>query len=92
MKLKPQELSHLPHVQNCVNCVFIETYEEFDATEIIWLTKTIMEFGKKLKINKQHGRQAPAKFLPNYKRFDQLLQTVNNEPTVLNLGLKVFYK
>ena len=35
--------------------------------------------------NKQDGRLAPAYFSPNYKYFDQILQTVKNETTVLNL-------
>ena len=34
---------------------------------------------------KQDVRLAPAYFLPNYKYFDQLLQTVKNKTTVLNL-------
>ena len=32
-----------------------------------------------MKINKQDGRIAPAYFSPNYKYFDQLLQTVKNK-------------
>ena len=36
----------------------------------------------------QDGWLAPACFSPNYKYFDQLLQTVKNETTVLNLNLK----
>ena len=39
---------------------------------------------------KQDGRLAPAYFSPNYKYFDQLLQTVKNETTVLNLIFKGF--
>ena len=38
----------------------------------------------------QDGRLAPAYFSPNYKYFDQLLQTVKNKTTVLNLVFKVF--
>ena len=38
----------------------------------------------------QDGRLAPAYFLPNYKYFDQLLQTVKNKTTVLNLVFKEF--
>ena len=37
------------------------------------------------KISKQDGRLAPAYFSPNYKYFDQLLQTVINTTTVLIL-------
>ena len=39
---------------------------------------------------KQDGRLAPAYFSPNYKYFDQLLQTVKNKTTVLNLVFRVF--
>ena len=39
---------------------------------------------------KQDGRLAPAYFPPSYKYFDQLLQTVENETTVLNLVFKGF--
>ena len=38
----------------------------------------------------QDSRLAPAYFSPNYKYFDQLLQTVKNETTVLNLVFKGF--
>ena len=38
----------------------------------------------------QDGRLAPALFSPNYKYFDQLLQTVRNKITVLNLIFKEF--
>ena len=38
----------------------------------------------------QDGRLAPAYFSPNYKYFDQLLQTVKNKTTVLNLVSKEF--
>ena len=41
-------------------------------------------------IIKQDGRLAPAYFSPNYNYFDQLLQTVKIETTVLNLVLKCF--
>ena len=41
-------------------------------------------------INKQDRRLAPAYFLPNYKYFDQLLQTVKNKTTVLMLVFKEF--
>ena len=37
---------------------------------------------------KQDGRLAPAYFSPNYKYFDQLLQTVKNKTTVLILVFK----
>ena len=40
----------------------------------------------------QNGRLAPAYFSPNYKYFDQLLQTIKNKTTVLILAFKVFYK
>ena len=43
-----------------------------------------------LKVLKQDGRQAPANFSPNYKDFDQILQTVKNKTTVLNLVSKEF--
>ena len=39
---------------------------------------------------KQDGRLAPAYFSPNYKDFDQLLQTVKNKTTVLILVFKEF--
>ena len=39
-------------------------------------------------ILKQGGRLAPAYFSPNYKNFDQLLQTVKNKTKVLNLVFK----
>ena len=39
---------------------------------------------------KQDGRLALANFSPNYKYFDQLLQTVKNKTTVLNLVFKEF--
>ena len=38
----------------------------------------------------QDGRLALAYFLPNYKCFDQILQAVKNETTVLNLVFKGF--
>ena len=38
----------------------------------------------------QDGRLAPAYFSPNYKYFDQLLQTVKNKTTVLILVFKEF--
>ena len=38
----------------------------------------------------QDGWLAPAYFSPNYKYFDQLLQTVKNKTTVLNLVFKEF--
>ena len=40
--------------------------------------------------SEQDGRLAPEYFSPNYKYFDQLLQTVRNKITVLNLVLKEF--
>ena len=46
-------------------------------------------FGKILlfltKESEQDGRLAPAYFSPNFKYFDQLLQTVKNKTLVLNL-------
>ena len=39
---------------------------------------------------KQDGRLAQACFSPNYKKFDQLLQTVKKETTVFNLVFKGF--
>ena len=39
---------------------------------------------------KQDGRLAPTYFSPNYKYFDQLLQTVRNKTTVLILVFKEF--
>ena len=39
---------------------------------------------------RQDGRLAPAYFSPNYKYFDQLLQTVKNKTTVLILVFKEF--
>ena len=39
---------------------------------------------------KQDGRLAPAYFSPNYKYFDQLLQTVKNKITVLILVFEEF--
>ena len=42
-------------------------------------------------IYKQDGRLAPSLFSPNYKYFDQLLQTVKKETTVLNLVFKSFF-
>ena len=41
-------------------------------------------------ILEQDGRLAPAYFSPNYKYFDQLLQTVKNKTTVLILVFKEF--
>ena len=46
-----------------------------------------------LKLNvylKDDGRLAPVYFSPNYKYFDQLLQTVKNKTTVLILVFKEF--
>ena len=43
-----------------------------------------------LQNGKQDGRLAPAYFSPNYKYFDQFLQTVKNKTTVLMLVFKVF--
>ena len=40
--------------------------------------------------NQQDCRLAPAYLSPNYKYFDQLLQTVKNKTTVLNLVFKEF--
>ena len=42
------------------------------------------------KETKQDGRLAPAYFSPNYKNFDQFLQTVKNKTTVLILVFKEF--
>ena len=39
---------------------------------------------------KQDGRLAPAYFSPNYKYFDQLLQTIKNQTTVLILVFNEF--
>ena len=39
----------------------------------------------------QDSRLARAYFSPNYKYFDQLVQTVKNETTVLNLVFKGFF-
>ena len=39
---------------------------------------------------KQEGRLAPAYFSPHYNHFYQLLRTVKNETTVLNLVFKGF--
>ena len=44
----------------------------------------------KLRNDKQDGRLAPAYFSPNYKYFDQFLQTVKNKTTVLILVFKEF--
>ena len=41
-------------------------------------------------MKKQDDRLAPTCFLPNYKFFDQLLQTAKNKTTVLNLLFKVY--
>ena len=41
---------------------------------------------------KKNGWLVPVKFSPNYKQFDQLLQTVKNKTTILNLVLKSLYK
>ena len=43
-----------------------------------------------LKNSQQDGRLAPAYFLPNYKCFGILLQTVKNKTTVLNLVFREF--
>ena len=44
-----------------------------------------------IKLNiEQDGRLAPAYFSPNYKYFDQFLQTVKNKTTVLILVFRVF--
>ena len=40
----------------------------------------------------QGGRLAPTFFSPNYKCFDQFLQTFENKTTVLNLGFKEFLR
>ena len=40
--------------------------------------------------NKQDGRLAPAYFSPEYKNFDQQMQTVKNETTVKNLVFEGF--
>ena len=45
------------------------------------------KFEKKME---QDDRLAPAYFSPNYKYFDQLLQTVKNKTTVLILVFKEF--
>ena len=43
-----------------------------------------------MEIVKQDGRLAPAYCSPNYKYFDQVLQTVKNKTTVLILVFKEF--
>ena len=43
-----------------------------------------------LQNEKQDGRLAPAYFSPNYKYFDEFLQTVKNKTTVLILVFRVF--
>ena len=40
---------------------------------------------------KHDGRLAPAYFSANYKYFDQFLQTITNQTTVLNLLFKSFF-
>ena len=49
----------------------------------------ILHIQRKIK-TKQDGRLAPAFFSPNYKYFDQLLQTVKNKTTVLISVFKEF--
>ena len=50
-----------------------------------------IEYQPKLVIEENTKRRlAPPNFSPNYKQFDQLLQTVKNETAVLNLVLKSF--
>ena len=54
-------------------------------------TLVMMLNDKQMSLNeKQDGRLAPAYFLPNYKHFDELLQTVKNKTTVLILVFKEF--
>ena len=54
-------------------------------------TLVMMLNDKQMLLNKkQDGRLAPAYFSPNYKHFDQLLQTVKNKTTVLILVFKEF--
>ena len=60
---------------------------------IISAKATVVCFSFEIKVNskpKQGGRLALAYFSPNYKYFDQLLQTVRNKTTVLNLVFKEF--
>ena len=61
---------------------------------IITMDKLLQQSQKKKnvnhRINKQDGRLAPAYFSPNYKYFDQLLQTVKNRTTVSILVFKEF--
>ena len=54
--------------------------------EIIMFPYRIITHG----MTKQDGRLPPAYFSPNYKYFDQLLQTVKNKTTVLILVFKEF--
>ena len=58
----------------------------------LWLLTQFFKksFKKCRGISKQDGRLAPAYFSPNYKYFDQLLQTVKNKTTVLILVFKEF--
>ena len=51
-------------------------------------TQNKLAFRAKIQEPKQDGRLAPAYFSPNYKYFDQLLQTVKNKTTVLILVFK----
>ena len=54
---------------------------------------TDFEEGGKCRLNrKQDARLSPAYFSPNYKYFDQLLQTLKNKTTVLNLVFKGFLR
>ena len=52
-----------------------------------WINWVFYKFSMKMV---QDGRLAPAYFSPNYKYFDQLLQTVKNKTTVLILVFKEF--
>ena len=71
----------------------INSKVDSEATDLRWFRKW-QKWSYSLSqcwINlKQGGRLAPAYFSPNYKYFDQLLQTVTNKTTVLILVFKEF--
>ena len=68
---------------------FLQDGQKISVGVFVFRKKSIIVYRRASSKNVQDGRLAPAYFPPNKKYFDQLLQTVKIETTVLN---KVFYK
>ena len=77
----------------CTRAITVKTLSVGPISSVIknCLMSTLLNSSQFYSVKqKQDGQLAPAYFSPNYKYFDQLLQTVKNKTTVLNLVFKEF--